>query len=129
MLRELYPPAGHCRIVRVPGAWAVTWMTEMRGNAHFGDLRLGTVLDCLAGPGQAEAVARAAAATLEEQGADLIVTNQTAEFMLEGFRRAGFHAGPSNYGLSVSPALLQVMNAKAGPWHMTRGDGDGRVNL
>jgi hypothetical protein len=129
VLRELYPPAGHCRIVRVPGAWAVTWMTEMRGNAHFGDLRLGTVLDCLAGPGQAEAVARAAAATLEEQGADLIVTNQTAEFMLEGFRRAGFHAGPSNYGLSVSPALLQVINAKAGPWHMTRGDGDGRVNL
>ena len=129
VLAELYPPAGYCRIVRLPGAWAVTWLSEMRGNPHFGSLRVGTVLDCLAGPGQATGMARAAAATLEEQGADVIVTNQTADFLLDGFRAAGFRSGPSNYGLSVSPALFKQMNLGTGPWHMTRGDGDGRVNL
>jgi len=129
VLQELYPPAGHRRIVRLPGAWAVTWLSEMRGNSHFGDLRVGTVVDCLAGPGEAAAMARAAAKALEEQGADLIVTNQTAGFLLDGFRAAGFRDGPSNYGLSVSPALEKAMGATAGPWHMTRGDGDGRVNL
>ncbi len=129
VVSELYPPAPHCRIVRMPGGWAVTWLSVMRGNPHFGDLRVGTVLDCLGGPAQARQLAQAAAATLAEQGADLIVSNQTADFLIAGFHAAGFQTGPSNYGLSVSPALLAQIDTGQGPWHMTRGDGDGRVNL
>ena len=51
---------------------------------------------------------------------------------MAGCRAAGFLSGPSNFLLTISPALTQVL--KAAPVedrdvHINRGDGDGPINL
>ena len=112
--------------------WAVLYETHRRGHAYFGDLRVGTVLDCAASPGYAEAVAATAARVLDARGAELVITNQAHATWTSAFRRAGFVAGPSNYVLALSPVLADaVAGAPDGPTriHATRGDADGRIHL
>jgi hypothetical protein len=116
---------------RVDG-WAVLYETRARSHPHFGDLHVGTILDCGARPGYARAVAALAARRLDEQGVDLVITNQAHAIWVEGFRRAGFLAGPSNYVLALSPRLAEVVRAQREGerrMHATRGDADGRVHL
>jgi hypothetical protein len=57
--------------------WAVLLDTQMRNNKHFGNLRVGSIVDCLAVPEQAVAVVRAVTKVLEMRGTDLIVSNQS----------------------------------------------------
>jgi hypothetical protein len=137
-LAALYPP-GDARAMcvrmahgdRVVG-WAVLCETRGRGHRHFGDLRVGTVLDCGARSGYAAAVARAAARRLDELGVDLVVTNQAHAAWIAAFRGAGFLAGPSNYVLALSPSLADAVRAQPGGAHRVhaaRGDADGRIHL
>jgi hypothetical protein len=112
--------------------WAVLYETHRPGHPYFGDLRVGTVLDGMARPGYAGAVAATAARVLDARGAELVITNQAHEMWIAAFRRAGFVAGPSNYVLALSPALAAaVADAPGGPAriHATRGDADGRIHL
>ena len=112
--------------------WAIALDSQMRDNKYFGNLRVGTILDCLARPEDAPAVIRAASAALDELGADLTVSNQQHAAWADGLRQAGFLAGPSNYGFGTSKALTALLEPAAereSQIHLTRGDGDGRVNL
>jgi len=137
-LTALYPPDDARNIClrmahgdRVVG-WAVLYETRTRRHPHFGDLRVGTVLDCGAAPGYAAAVASAAARRLEEQGAELLITNQAHAGWVAAFRRAGFLPGPSNYILALSRPLAEAVHACPDGEHRihaTRGDADGRVHL
>ena len=116
----------------VLAGWAVLYETCRDGHPYFGDLRVGTVLDCAARPGYAPAVAATAARVLDARGAELVITNQAHAMWSAAFRRAGFVAGPSNYVLALSPALADAV-AAAGDGHArihaTRGDADGRIHL
>ena len=115
-----------------PIGWAVLFDTPMRGSQHFGDLRVGTVLDCWALPGREPAVIRAATHALERRGVDLVITNQSHARWVAAFRRAGYLSGPSNYILALSPALTAAVRAEAdgeARIHVTRGDADGRIHL
>jgi hypothetical protein len=112
--------------------WAVVRNTSMRDHAQFGNLHVGTIVDCLAQPTHERSVASAAADFLKRLGADLIVTNQSHLAWTGALRSIGFLAGPSNYALAVSKALSGVV----GPLkenlpgvHITRGDGDGPIHL
>jgi hypothetical protein len=112
--------------------WAVLYDTAMRQSAHFGNLRVGTVIDCWARPGFADAVARAATRTLEGRGVDLMIVNHAHAAWVSAFRRSGYLHGPSNYGLALSPALATAVRAAPdgeARMHVTRGDADGRVHL
>jgi len=65
VLDALYPRGDRYIIVKVtsasrPAGWAVCVDTRMKGNAYFGDMRVGTIVDCLARPGHADVVAGAA---------------------------------------------------------------------
>ena len=137
ILGHSYPlgPLYHCVRIRRGGtavAWAIICVSELEDNAYFGGLRLGIVLDCFGEPEAAPAAAFHAARILDEMGAELCATNQTACAWLDAFRRAGFLDGPSNYGVSLSKAVVEKLSV-ALDWektmHVTRGDGDGRVNL
>jgi hypothetical protein len=137
VLDALYPPERPRLLrlrVRSPGAtrgWAVVMVTKARAHKHFGTLRVGTIVDCLAAPADARAVLEGATATLRAEGAQLIVTNQSHAGWVAACRRVGFLPGPSNYLYGASPALTKraAIERHARGIGITRGDGDGIVNL
>jgi len=112
--------------------WAVMLDTPMSGHKHFGNMRVGSIVDCLAEPEIAGMVVRNATAFLEERGVDLIVSNQASSAWGKAFLAAGYLAGPSNFILALSPMLadrLQPLEAARDHIHMNRGDGDGPIHL
>jgi hypothetical protein len=109
--------------------WAVALNTPMHDHNHFGNLRVATVLDALALPGHAAAIAARLRRELAGGGADLVVTNQSHDEWIEAFRRAGFLSGPSNYLFAMSKLLSGGVGSGFGRIHVTRGDGDGRIHL
>ncbi len=108
-LDQLYP-ASDPRFLRVraAGGWAVLLDTQMQGHKQFGDMRVGTIVDCLAPPESAGAVIRAGARHLEQRGVDLIVSNQLHGAWSKALVESGFRPGPSNYLLALSPALAEA---------------------
>ncbi len=110
-------------------AWAVCLSTQMAGHAHFGDLRVATVLDVGGLPAALPALVSKVSDALEDDGADLLMTNQSRADVAAAFRDAGFLAGPSNYLFAASPALSRSVEARRDRVHVTRGDGDGRIHL
>jgi hypothetical protein len=126
-LRQIYP-ASSTRFLRIQTAagWAVLVDTQMRGDQYFGDLRVGTIVDCLASPQDAATVIRTARIYLEQRGVDLIISNQGHPAWAEALRADGFFGGPSNFLFAASPALRAI---GASDWHINRGDGDGPVHL
>lgn len=112
--------------------WAVLLDTQMHDNKHFGNLRVGSIVDCLALPEQAVGVIRAATQVLESRGVDLIVSNQSHAAWGAALRRAGFLQGPSNLPFAASRELTKLIDpfpAKMAHVHLTRGDGDGPIHL
>ncbi len=102
----------------------------MRDHKQFGDMRVGTIVDCLAPPESALAVIRAAAGVLEERGVDLIVSNQLHTAWSRALLESGFRDGPSNYLFAISPAFVEASNgAGHDQFHINRGDGDGPIHL
>jgi len=114
-----------------PIGWAAWLDTQMTGHQFFGNLRVATILDCLAAPEHAKAVARAVTRHVEASGPDLLVTNQVHSLWTRAFRRAGFLSTASNYVLATSKQLSVAIREGGGEErvHLTRGDGDGRIHL
>ena len=116
--------------IRAGGGWAVLLDTAMHSHKQFGDLRVGTIVDCLGPSGEAAAVVRAAARTLEERGVDLIISNQLHHAWSDALREAGFHEGPTNFLVALAPALAARVDGHADQdIHINRGDGDGPIHL
>lgn len=133
-LQALYPATSD-RFVRLrvgSKGWAVVLDTQMRDHKYFGDLRVGTIADCFAAPSEAGAIIDAATTELESRGVDLIVSNQSHGAWLGALRSAGFRDGPSNFIFAASRRLskmLEPFEQTMREIHMTRGDGDGPINL
>jgi hypothetical protein len=136
-LSVLYPSGRNFLCLKVsragqPIGWAVVLDTQMQNNKYFGDMRLGSIADCFASPDDACAVMRAAREFLQERGVDLVVSNQSHAAWTGALKSAGFLSGPSNFIFAASRPLSEAI----GPLdqihdqlHLTRGDGDGPVNL
>jgi hypothetical protein len=134
-LAELYPDSDG-RLMRFlveragrPVGWAACFNSRMNRHAIFGDLRVATILDCIAEPAHAPALIALVTRALHSAGADLVVTNQTHHYWLDALRRCGFQTTKSNYLLAMSPALAQDVAGARERIHVTRGDGDGRIHL
>ena len=116
---------------RVAG-WAVLLDTLMSSDKYFGNMRVGSIVDCLAVPQDAGLVTAAAARFLEKREVDLLLSNQSHQAWCRGLRNAGFVEGPSNYFLTSSPQLTRLLDeadpARTGI-HLNRGDGDGPIHL
>jgi len=131
-LRLLYPSSdGFLTRVRVSrGDRVVGWAVvgERRKDRKFGEMRVGSILDCWASPENAGAVVRAAARALEKRGVDLIVSNQAHSTWCHAFETSGFLKGPSTFVLALSrklTELLQPFEQNRLSLHVTRADGDG----
>jgi hypothetical protein len=131
-LRVLYPPEQtHLThiIVKRNGA-AVGWAVvgERRKDAKYGNMRVGSVVDCFALPGELFLVIRCATKILEQQGFDLILSNQSHQAWGEAFKAAGYLAGPSNFIFAASKKLAELLTPfeeVRTRMHLTRADGDG----
>jgi|SRR5579871_451032 len=129
-LRQLYPSSTP-RFIRLqvkPDRWAVVLDTAMQDDQYFGNLRVGTIVDCLARPEHAPAVVQAARVFLESRGVDLIISNQAHSAWTGALRADGFLEGPSNFLLGASRALTEMLGA-INEVHVNRGDGDGPIHL
>jgi hypothetical protein len=131
-LRTLYPPSQtHLTrlVVKCKGSaigWAV--VGERRKDAKYGTMRVGSVVDCFALPGELFSVVQCATATLERQGFDLILSNQSHQGWGEAFQAAGYLSGPSNFVFAASKKLSELLapfEAVRPRMHLTRADGDG----
>lgn len=112
--------------------WAVVLNTRMKENNYFGDMQVGSVVDCLAVPGEEHQVVAMASRHLERHGVDIIVTNQLHRSWCKAFAGNGFLAGPSNFIFAASPQLgekIHPFEVNVSMVHMTRGDGDGPISL
>ena len=112
--------------------WAVCLATRFEDHRQFGDLKVGSLVDCLAEPGAEARVVAAAEQGLARAGVDLIVSNQSHRAWQRALARAGYLKGPSNFLLACSPGLWRAMgDLGIGPdqVHMNRGDGDGPIHL
>lgn len=119
--------------LRIGDGWAVMLDTQMKDHLHFGDLRVGTIVDTFGPLEQARTIVQAAARHLADRGVDLIISNQTHATWVDAFAQSGFLSGPSNYIFACTPQLAETLN---GPFeqtqktlHITRGDGAGPIHL
>jgi hypothetical protein len=132
-LRTLYP-ASNPRFIRLrvrdgarTAGWAVVAETQMQGHEQYGDLRVGTILDCMARPEDTTKVMAAAARALLARDVDVLTSNQSHGAWVSAMRECGFFKGPSNFIFAASPKLAEMI----GPFdqcvplsHLNRGDGD-----
>jgi hypothetical protein len=131
-LRVLYPPTQtHLTriLVKRDGAllgWAV--VGERRKDSKYGNMRVGSVVDGFALPGEMLSVVRAATQALARQGLDLILSNQSHHGWGEAFKAAGYLSGPSNFIFAASKKLAELLapfEEVRPQMHLTRADGDG----
>jgi hypothetical protein len=132
-LKTLYPQTqNHFTRLRVQRnnadiGWAVV-AEKRKDPARYGNMRVGSVVDCWAIPSEALSIVRAATKALKQQGFDLIVTNQSHCDWGTAFRHAGYLKGPSNFIFAASKklsALLMPFTETQQRMHFTRADGDG----
>jgi len=137
-LRKMYPPqVPNCVRLKIsaegrPIGWSVLLNTALAGHAHFGNLRLGSIVDCFAMPENAAYVLDRSREYLVRQGVDLIVSNQSHRVWRKAFPLCGFVTGPSNFLFASSKALTKSMQEERifpDDVHVNRGDGDGPINL
>jgi hypothetical protein len=136
-LNLLFPRHGRYVRLKISGGgatlgWAVLLDTQMTANKYFGNLRVGSIVDCLSTPEHADLVIAGALRWLADRGVDLVVTNQTSRTWCEALHRNGFLSGPSTFVFAVSKTLhhhLQPLAVGLGHFHVNRGDGDGPINL
>lgn len=116
---------------RVVG-WAVLLNIPMQGHNYFGNMRVGSLVDCLAVGGMESKVTRAAMDYLKRHDSDIVVTNQSHMQWCSALEAAGLYQGPSNFIFAASKkvsAVLQPFEEQKDRVHMTRGDGSGPENL
>src|SRR5574337_1047843 len=103
VLNILYAP-GHRDYIRLrvsDGSRVLGWVTavdtQMANHRHFGNLRVATIVDCLALKKDADRVVCAAAKVLDARGVDLVISNQGDHAWGAACRGSGFFEGPSTY--------------------------------
>ena len=138
-LRILYPK-NDPRFIRLkvteqsrPIGWAVLLRTR-RSPSHkqFGNMRLGSIVDCLAATTETLKVVDAAGRFLESQGVDLIVSNQSHAAWAAASGRPAFCKAPPTSSFASSRDLAELLDQQGvrhEDLHFNRGDGDGPINL
>jgi hypothetical protein len=115
-----------------PLGWCLLLDTAMRDDKYFGDLRVGSLVDCFAAPDDAVAVVAAADDFLTRRGVDLVLSNQLHVSWCGALEAAGYQQGPSNMFFYYSKDLGSRL-ATGDDWHrgahLNRGDGEGPTNL
>ena len=104
----------------------------MNGHNYFGNMRVGSLVDCLALPGMEDEVVFAAVRHLKRQQAEIIVTNLSHHRWRAAAESQGLCPATSNFIFAASKpvaAMIEAVDGKMERIHMNRGDGSGPENL
>jgi hypothetical protein len=125
-----WPPAIRLRVRRAGQdiGWAAVMDNQLHDDPRFGDLRVGTVIDCLALPEDAEDVIAAASRFLTARGVDFLCSNQSHPRWVEAFARNGYVILRDRRYFVISPQLgkaLEPLEEARKGLHLTNLDGHG----
>jgi hypothetical protein len=112
--------------------WSVSLCTQLDDHKQFGYMKLGSIVDCLSLKGYEGSIISKTSEMLKKKEVDLIVSNQSHIFWKNALKMNSFINGPSNFIFASSRELSNklVENVKLKDrMHITRGDGDGPINL
>ncbi len=112
--------------------WAVVLNTKMSNHKQFGNMQVGSIIDCLALPENAFQVIFSAAKFLERADVDIILSNQSHVSWCLALKHAKFIRGPSNFIFAASKKLTELLTSfdlRKTNIHLNRGDGDGPIHL
>ena len=112
--------------------WSISLCTDLEKHKQFGQMKLGSIVDCLSLKGYETSIVQKTSKMLKDKKVDLIVSNQSHIFWRKAFKKNSFFRGPSNFVFASSKKLTNKLMIDA-TWkdytHLTRGDGDGPINL
>lgn len=112
--------------------WIALCAKQMRGDARFGELHVGSLVDYLAHPDDAGDVIAAGLAHLRGRGVDIVVANQSHPGWLRALEDQGFVLVPGRRLFAGSPALRDALapfeETKRGLF-LTNMDGHGPMGL
>jgi hypothetical protein len=125
-----WPPVTRLRVERSGGTigWALVMDTRMRADARFGDLHVGSIVDCLADPRDAGDIVHAATEFVRRRGVDIVVSNQAHPGWARGFAVNGYLVLQNRRLFVASPELhrmLEPFAETAQGLHLTNMDGHG----
>jgi hypothetical protein len=111
--------------------WAALLISNFHDHRHFGEMRVGTIVDGMAFPRYERHVVAAALRALSEDSVDLVISNQTHELWQNAFRGAGFFTARSTFLLGLSRKLSAEIpiSSELRRIHVNRADGDGLSTL
>lgn len=138
-MNALAPAAGWPPVTRIKVelagqvvGWALVMDTRMQGDARFGNLHVGSIVDCLADPEDAGEVVAAATRFLRQRGVDIITSNQAHPAWSRGFSENGYVVLQNRRLFVASPELHQLLEPfteTAQGLHLTNMDGHGPHSL
>ena len=108
--------------------WSISLCTKLNNHKQFGNMLLGSVVDCLSLKNYEIEIIDKTTEILKKKGSDLIVSNQSHIFWQNAFKKNVFIKGLSNFIFASSKSLNDKIKTKS-YMHITRGDGDGPINL
>ena len=108
--------------------WSISLCTKLNNHKQFGNMLLGSIVDCLSLKNYETEIVNKTTEILKKKGSNLIVSNQSHYFWQNAFKKNIFIRGISNFIFASSKSLsdkIKIKNYR----HITRGDGDGPINL
>lgn len=128
--RSGWPPVTRLRVEKAGETigWSLVMDTRMRGDARFGDLYVGSVVDCFASPLDAGEVVAASTRYLRAKGVDIVVSNQSHPAWIGGFAANGYAVLPKLRLFVAAPGLRDLLDPfeeTAQGLHLTNMDGHG----
>lgn len=127
---EGWPPCIRLRVRRGASdiGWIVVMDNQLEDDVRFGNMRVGSVVDCLAAPEDAAAVVGAANRFLMKRGVDIIASNQADPRWVDAFAANGYAVISGRRYFAVSPELQKVLapfEETQQRLHLTNLDGHG----
>ena len=121
--------------VRVRGrdaGWVAVGATQMKDDARYGELKVGTLYDYFAHPDDAAEVVRAGLSVLADHQVDVVTANQAHPAWHRAMRANGFLLAEDRRFFAISPDLRETLapfDETARGLFLTNMDGHGPMGL